>query len=157
MDTFKNLLFRAGFMNFGKLDRRAAMEFLLVNSERTLERWISTNKPCPRAVRMLEQRINGGMSLHKDWDGFYICRDGYLWTPRGKRYEPSYLNKLDFLQNSVRFNENHVKTLQQKIDHLHELVAASDTLKAIGNDLIKMSDEFALKDIVMKYGDKKSA
>ncbi|GAB0111905.1 hypothetical protein [Pseudoalteromonas distincta] len=72
MDTFKNLLFRAGFMNFGKLDRRAAMEFLLMNSERTLERWISTNKPCPRAVRMLEQRINGGMSLHKDWDGFYI-------------------------------------------------------------------------------------
>ncbi|GAB0111906.1 hypothetical protein [Pseudoalteromonas distincta] len=80
-----------------------------------------------------------------------------LWTPRGKRYEPSYLNKIDFLQSSVRYHESHVKTLQQKIDHLHELVAASDTLKAIGNDLIKMSDEFALKDIVMKYGDKKRA
>lgn len=50
MDTFKNLLFRAGFMNFGKLDRKATMEFLLINSERTLERWVSTNKPCPRAV-----------------------------------------------------------------------------------------------------------
>jgi len=36
MDTVKNLLFRAGFMNFGKLDRKATMEFLLINSERTL-------------------------------------------------------------------------------------------------------------------------
>ena len=37
MTNFKQLLFRAGFMNFGKLDRRAAMEFLFINSERTLQ------------------------------------------------------------------------------------------------------------------------
>ncbi|MEL0642639.1 DUF3653 domain-containing protein, partial [Pseudoalteromonas aliena] len=74
------------------------------------------NKPCPRAVRMLEQRINRRISIHKDWDGFYICREGYLWTPRGKRYEPSYLNKIDILQSTVRYHERHVKKLQQKID-----------------------------------------
>lgn len=157
MTDFKQLLFRAGFMNFGKLDRRAAMTFLFINSERTLERWIAENKPCPRAVAMLEQRCNGGMALHESWAGFYICRDGYLWTPRGKRYEPSYINKLDFLQSSVRYNESHVKALEGQINHLHDLVAASETLKTIGNDLIKMSDKFALKDIVMKYGDKKRA
>ncbi|KPH92342.1 hypothetical protein AMS57_02110 [Pseudoalteromonas undina] len=157
MTNFKQLLFRAGFMNFGKLDRRAVMEFLFINSERTLERWIKDNKPCPRAVAMLEQRIKGMVSMHKDWKEFSICRDGYLWTPSGNRYEPSYINKIDFLQRSVRYNENHVLALQQQIDHLNDLVKASDTLKAIGHDLINMSDQFKLKDIVIKYGDKKMA
>lgn len=157
MSDFKHLLFRAGFMNMGKLDRTAAMEFLFINSERTLERWISTNKPCPRAVRMLEQRIKGGMSLHKQWADFYICRDGYLWTPSGNRYEPAYINKIDFLQRSVRYNENHVLALQQQIDHLNDLVKASDTLKTMGNDLIKIADKFALKEIVKKYEGKKTA
>ncbi|WP_350634462.1 DUF3653 domain-containing protein [Pseudoalteromonas sp. GW168-MNA-CIBAN-0100] len=157
MTNFKNMLFRAGFMNFGKLDRRATMDFLYIKSERTLERWIKDNNPCPRAVVMLEQRINGGMSLHKDWDGYYICREGYLWTPRGHRYDAAYLNKIDFLQKSVRYNESHVQALQNKIDYLHELVEASATLKTIGNDLIKLSDQLTIKDIVLKYGDKKSA
>lgn len=157
MTNFKQLLFRAGFMNFGKLDRRAAMDFLLIKSERTLERWIADNKPCPRAVLMLEQRIKGGMSLHDKWADFYICRDGYLWTPSGNRYEPAYINKIDFLQRSVRYNENHVLALQQQIDHLNDLVKASDTLKTMGNDLIKMADKFALKEIVKKYSAKKRA
>ena len=157
MTDFKQLLFRAGFMNFGKLDRRAAMDFLLIKSERTLERWISTNNPCPRAIAMLESRINGSFTFHRSWDGFFICRDGYLWTPRGKRYEPTTINKIDFLQRSVRYNESETESLKQQIAHLHDLVQASETLKTIGNDLIKMGDQLALKDIVLKYGDKKTA
>ncbi|MCF2849108.1 hypothetical protein NH514_17880 [Pseudoalteromonas sp. ACER1] len=47
--------------------------------------------------------------------------------------------------------------LQAQIEHLYDLVEASETLKIIGNDLIKMSDQLALKDIVLKYGDKKTA
>ncbi|MCC9659747.1 hypothetical protein LPA49_04155 [Pseudoalteromonas sp. MB41] len=39
----------------------------------------------------------------------------------------------------------------------HDLVEDIETLKIIGNDLIKMSDQLALKDIVLKYGDKKTA
>jgi len=157
MTNFKELLFRAGFMNFGKLDRKATMTFLHINSERTLERWIKDNKPCPRAVAMLEQKINGRVSLHADWQGFYICRDGLLWTPRGHRYNAAYLNKIDFLQKSVNYNESHVRALQNKIDYLHKLVQASDTLKTIGNDLIKLSDQLTIEEIVLKYGDKKSA
>ncbi|MFC0117400.1 hypothetical protein ACFFK7_05665 [Pseudoalteromonas xiamenensis] len=57
MTDFKTLLFRAGFMNFGKLDGKSACEFLLV-SERTFERWLSQGTPCPRAIRMLETRID---------------------------------------------------------------------------------------------------
>lgn len=157
MTDFKLLLFRAGFMNFGKLDRKAIMGFLFIKSERTLERWVQTNNPCPRAVAMLEARIRGGIANHKSWDGFYICRDGYLWTPRGKRYEPSYINKIDFLQSSVRYKESEIDSLKQQIAYLHDLVEASETLKAIGSDLIKMGDQLAIKDVVLKYGDKKTA
>lgn len=157
MTDFKKLLFRAGFMNFGKLDRSAAMEYLHIKSERTLERWLSNNKPCPRAVAMLQSRINGDFTHHKSWAGFYICRDGYLWTPRGKRYEPSYINKIDFLQRSVRFNESETAALKQQIAHLHDLVEANETLRSIGEDLISMSEQLALKDIVLKYGNKKTA
>ncbi|WP_178387082.1 hypothetical protein [Pseudoalteromonas sp. PAB 2.2] len=47
--------------------------------------------------------------------------------------------------------------LQAQIENLYDLVKASETLKIVGNDLIKMSDQLALKDIVLKYGDKKTA
>ncbi|WP_304635440.1 hypothetical protein [Pseudoalteromonas sp.] len=68
-----------------------------------------------------------------------------------------FINKIEFLQRSVRDNESHVDALQAQIEHLYDLVEASETLKIIGNDLIKMSDQLALKDIVLKYGDKKTA
>ena len=46
MADFKALLFRAGFMNFGKLDRKAICDFLLV-PERTLERWLTKMHHAP--------------------------------------------------------------------------------------------------------------
>ena len=157
MAKFKDLLFRAGFMNFGKLDKSAAKEFLQINSDRTLQRWLNDKSPCPRAIKMLEQRIEGSVSKHKDWNGFFICRDGYLWTPSGKRYQADYINKIDFLQRSVRYNESHVQSLQNQIAHLHEIVGASETLKAMGTDLINMSNQLAIKDVILKYGDKKTS
>ncbi|WP_196857750.1 MULTISPECIES: hypothetical protein [Pseudoalteromonas] len=69
----------------------------------------------------------------------------------------NFINRIEFLQRSVRYNESHVDALQAQIEHLYDLVEASETLKIIGNDLIKMSDQLALKDIVLKYGDKKTA
>lgn len=74
-----------------------------------------------------------------------------MWTPSGNRYEASYINKIDFLQRSVRYNESNVAALQAQIDHLNDLVKASDILRVMGNDLIKMSDRFKLKEIVTKY------
>lgn len=62
-----------------------------------------------------------------------------------------------FLQQAISYNESHEDALQAQIDHFYDLVEASETLKIIGNDLIKMSDQLALKDIVLKYGDKKTA
>lgn len=68
-----------------------------------------------------------------------------------------FINKIEFLQRSVRYNESNVDALRAKIAHVYDLVEVSETLKIIGNDLIKMSDQLALKDIVLKYGDKKTA
>lgn len=61
------------------------------------------------------------------------------------------------LQQTVCCTESYEDALQAQIEHLYDLVEASETLKIIGNDLIKMSDQLALKDIVLKYGDKKTA
>ncbi|WP_017217406.1 hypothetical protein [Pseudoalteromonas sp. NJ631] len=154
MTDFKELLFRAGFMNFGKLNRKQVCEFLLVK-ERTLERWISQNKPCPRAVRMLEMRIDGRVSNHPEWREFRICRDGYLWTPRGLRYEPNYINKIDFLQKSTHYHEAQTIALQAEIDHLKDLVGSREKLKEMGRDLIEISDRFRFKDAMLRFEEKK--
>ena len=150
MADFKALLFRAGFMNFGKLDRKAICDYLLV-SERTLERWIYKNAPCPRAVRLLEMRIDGSVSNHSDWREFRICRDGYLWTPSGSKYTAQYINKIDVLQRTTRYHEAQTDTLKAEIQHLQDMVLARDKLKDMGKDLIEMSDRFRFKDAMLRY------
>lgn len=147
---FKTLLFRAGFMNFGKLDRKGATAFLHV-TERTLDRWILNNTPCPRAVDLLTARIEGTVSTKEQWKDFKICRDGYLWTPRGHRYDADYLNKLDFLQRSNNWHESRAASLEAEIKHLQDLVDASDMLKSMGKDLIELSDKFRFKQAVLRY------
>ena len=64
---------------------------------------------------------------------------------------------IDFYNKLFVITKSHVDALQAQIEHLYDLVEASETLKIIGNDLIKMSDQLALKDIVLKYGEKKTA
>ncbi len=150
MTDFKTLLFRAGFMNFGKLDRKSACEFLLV-SERTFERWLSHGTPCPRAIRMLETRIDGRISNHPLWREFRICREGYLWTPRGLRYEPDYINKIDILQRTNRYHEGQAAVLAAEIQHLRDMVNARDKLREMGQDLIAISDKFKYKDAILKF------
>ncbi|MEI5638055.1 MULTISPECIES: hypothetical protein [unclassified Pseudoalteromonas] len=154
MADFKTLLFRAGFMNFGRLDRKQVCDFLLV-PERTLERWLSKNAPCPRAVRLLEMRINGSVSNHCDWSDFRICRDGYLWTPSGSKYTAQYINKLDVLQRTNRYHEAQAAALNAEIKHLQDLVLARDQLKEMGKDLIEMSDRFRFRDAMLRYEQQK--
>ncbi|WP_462151454.1 hypothetical protein [Pseudoalteromonas xiamenensis] len=150
MTDFKTLLFRAGFMNFGKLNRKSACEFLLV-SERTFERWLSQGTPCPRAIRMLETRIDGRVSNHPAWRDFRICREGYLWTPRGLRYEPEYINKIYVLQRTNRYHEGQAVILNAEIDHLRDLVGSRDKLREMGRDLLAISDRFKYKDALLKF------
>lgn len=139
MTDFKSALFRAGFVTSnGLIDRKAATDALGV-SERTLERWIKTNKPHECAIKLLEERTNGGIPQYGPWRGYRICRDNYLWTPSGRRYDPTYLEKVWILQQSNRFKDSTIMNLRAEIEHLRTLVESRDRLKEIGNELIDIS------------------
>ena len=100
MSDFTWALRRAGFVNqLGLIDRKKCIDFLQV-SERTLERWMKDNKPCPRALRLLEHYAKDTM-IHEKWKGFFVCRDGYLWTPDGDKFEPEFINKIRIMQRSA--------------------------------------------------------
>ncbi|QMW15992.1 hypothetical protein H3302_08025 [Pseudoalteromonas sp. MT33b] len=43
-----------------------------------------------------------------------------------------FINKIEFLQRSVRYNESNVDALRAKIAHVYDLVEVSETLKIIG-------------------------
>ena len=118
---------------------------------RTLNRWIQDDNPCPRAVDLLKVRINGLMSVRAEWDGFYIDRESRLVTPRGCKYHADYINKIDFLQRSNRWHESRAEILEQQIQHLQDLVQASEQLKSMGNELIELSDKFKFREAKLAY------
>tara|TARA_B100000700_G_scaffold23245_1_gene22518 strand:- start:15512 stop:15997 length:486 start_codon:yes stop_codon:yes gene_type:complete len=150
---FKALLWRAGFHRTGKLDRKAAMAFLHIKSERTLERWLAGAEPCPRAVAMLEQRIAGYIPQSGAWNGFSICRNGKLWTPRGHSYDASYINKLDFIVRASRIYESQVVNLKAEIAALEKLVDTRERLKEMGHELVEMSDKLRLEAMIRVFKD----
>ncbi|MEI8706680.1 MULTISPECIES: DUF3653 domain-containing protein [unclassified Pseudoalteromonas] len=138
MTDFKTALRKAGFVTAtGLIDRKAAIEYLLT-SERTLERWITTNKPCKRALKLLEQKI-AGIVQHGNWNGFFICHQGYLWTPNGRRFEPLYLERVWILQQSTRFKDATILNLKTELTHLKNLVSTRERLKEMGHELIEIS------------------
>lgn len=139
MTDFKTTLRKAGFVNSnGMLDRKAAIEYLDA-SERTLERWIQTNNPCKRALKLLEQKIAGGIIQAGRWKGFYICPNGYLWTPSGRRFEPNYLERVWILQQSSRFKDATIVNLKAELAHLKSLVNTRERIKEMGEELIEIS------------------
>ena len=64
-------------------------------------------------------------------------------------YGFKFINYELFLQQAVRYNESHVDALQAQIEHLYDLVKASETLNIIGNDLIKMSVQLLCKNLLL--------
>ncbi|MBU76115.1 MAG: hypothetical protein CMK63_03870 [Pseudoalteromonadaceae bacterium] len=139
MTDFKTMLRKAGFVTSnGMLDRKAAIEYLDA-SERTLERWINTNKPCKRALKLLDQKIAGGIIQAGRWKGFYICAEGFLWTPNGRKFEPNYLERVWILQQSTRFKDSTIVNLRAEIEHLKSLVNSRERIKEMGEELIDIS------------------
>ncbi|WP_462154548.1 hypothetical protein [Pseudoalteromonas piscicida] len=152
--TFNDLLFRAGFMNFGNINKKEASKYLHV-TPRTLNRWIKDDNPCPRAVDLLKVRIDGIMCIREEWKDFSIDRESRLVTPRGAKYDASYINKIDFLQRSNHFHESRAAALEHQIKYLQDLVKASEQLKSMGNELINLSDRFKFQDAMLRYQNSK--
>jgi hypothetical protein len=120
MSDFTWALRRAGFVNQqGLIDRKKCIDFLQV-SERTLERWMKDNKPCPRALRLLEHYAKDTM-IHEKWKGFFVCRDGYLWTPDGDKFEPEFISKIRIMQRSAGYQQSQIMQQESKLENLKHL------------------------------------
>ena len=156
MTDFKTMLRKAGFVNGnGMLDRKAAIEYLDA-SERTLERWIKTNKPCKRARKLLQQKIAGGIIQAGPWKGFHISPDGVLWTPSGRKFEPNYLERVWILQQSTRFKDATIVNLKAEIAHLKGLVDTRDRIKEMGEELIEISTNWDFIEQMQKQMDEEA-
>lgn len=134
MGKFKRLLRKAGFVNQdGKIDRKRAMKYLDVK-ERTLERWMSTDKACSRAVKLLELQSEGKIP-HDKWEGFYVCREGYLWTPYGTRYEPEFISKIYIMQRAASFQQSQIMKQQSQIKNLKHLNDNKEKIEKLVNEI----------------------
>lgn len=134
MGKFKWLLRKAGFVNQQtKIDRKRAMKYLEV-TERTLERWMSTDKACPRATKLLEQLAEGKLP-HDKWEGFYICNEGYLWTPYGTRYEPEFISKIYIMQRAASFQQSQIMKQQNQIKNLKHLSENKEKIEKLVSEI----------------------
>lgn len=143
MTKFRQQLIKAGFHRFGLIDHKAATSFLHVSS-RTLERWIADDKPCPRALALLDARLNGWIPQTDVWQGFYIDNDGNLNTPDGKRYPANYLRKVWIFQQNQLFQERTINALKDEVKALKNLSLMRERIKDMGQELIDISDTWKL-------------
>lgn len=78
-NDFKTLCWYAGFVHIVnaqiQLDKRRLCDYLHC-SRRTLERWLSLNKPCPRAKALIIQKRG---ALDDKWTDFTVDRDNKLY------------------------------------------------------------------------------
>jgi hypothetical protein len=134
MSDFTWALRRAGFVNQqGLIDRKKCIDFLQV-SERTLERWMKDNKPCPRALRLLEHYAKDTM-IHEKWKGFFICRDGYLWTPDGDKFEPEFISKIRIMQRSAGYQQSQIMQQQGKLKNLAHVEKMKNEIARLASEI----------------------
>lgn len=99
------MIFYAGFAKacntHARIDKSRVCEYLSV-SKRTLERWIRTNDPRPRARTLLEVRYRGAIGWGEQWENVFINRDGLLQTETGA-YSLSDIENIKTLHQSLNF------------------------------------------------------
>lgn len=88
-ESFKNILWKAGFTDQSVKGLNKAAEFLHV-SQSTIYRWTKNNRPSAQAINMLNNRDR---NLDKHWDGFKINKNR-IRTPNGYEYSTTELQKL---------------------------------------------------------------
>lgn len=151
--TFEELVFYAGFAKasntHARIDKPRVCEYLSV-SKRTLERWIRTNDPCPRARTLLEVRYRGAIGWGEQWEHVFINRDGLLQTETGA-YSLSDIENIKTLHQSLSFSQTQVHKGEMKIAKLEKLVMARKRIGEIGDELKQISDELWHGEILEDY------
>jgi len=83
-------------------------------SSRTVRRWYAKNK-APHTVIELLQCLHGDLSkIHPDWHGWSIGRDGLLYTPDGKPFDPGHIQAIIYQRQLVRHLSQQVKQLNRE-------------------------------------------
>ena len=135
MSDFKWALRRAGFVNGrGLIDRKKAMKFLSIKSERTLERWMNENNPCPRALKLLEHYSKDTM-VNEKWEGFFVCREGLLWTPQGDRFEPEFISKIRIMQRSAGYQQSQIMQQESKLKNLAHVEKMKNEIARLASEI----------------------
>ena len=156
--TFEELIFYAGFAKasntYARVDKPRVCEYLSV-SKRTLERWIKTNDPCPRARKLLEIRYQGAIGWGEQWKDVFIDRDGLLQTKTGG-YSLSDIENIKTLHQSLGFAQTQVLKGEMRIAKLEKLVRARERIGEIGDELKQISDELWHGEILEEYLQKRN-
>lgn len=151
--TFEELLFYAGFAKasntHARIDKPRVCEYLSV-SKRTLERWIRTNDPCPRARTLLEVRYRGAIGWGEQWKDVFIDRDGFLQTSTGG-YTLTDIENITSLRQCLSFSQTQVHKGEMRISKLEKLVMARKRIGEIGDELKQISDELWHGEILEDY------
>lgn len=121
MDNFHKLLWRAGFVvNIGKtiqIDKASACEFLLC-SRRTLNRWLDTNDPCPRALYLLNMK---NRCIPDTWKGFYFDRmDRLHWTGTQCGFDSSQIRMLPVFHSQKQRATNERDNINGLLDEIRD-------------------------------------
>jgi len=99
--NFKNELWINGFTCLSVESKHEIAEYLCV-SYRTIDRWISNDRPSKTAIKLLKQKKR---TLNSYWDKFSIYKNE-IKTPNGYEYSTRELETLDV---KIRFIKTIIK------------------------------------------------
>lgn len=89
-------------------------DYLGDTSLRTVQRWAAADK-APQSVCIMLALLGGDLGLiHPDWRGWRLKKDGFIWSPEGRHFDPGELRAFQYYYARV-------SALEQRLaepDHL---------------------------------------
>lgn len=130
--NFSRLCWQSGFISYTpgqhSLDKDALMVYLHV-TRRTLNRWISGEPACPRALKLLKQRL---AQLNTGWDGFYYDRQNKLGHADWRlTYTPDQVRQLPELMRHAASAQSDIAMYKRKFDEVINIEAAQAQREAL--------------------------
>jgi hypothetical protein len=150
---FAQLLQIAGFVTSGRgfigIDKQRAQAFLCCDLS-TLNRWLRSNNPCKRAVKLL---LNRERTLPDEWAGFEFSRRGELVHATFKNdVSAKTLLSIPYLFQDNSHKDTNLKQYQQLVDEMSDSSARHRAIEQIQSSINQL--ELALIDTYLMQDDK---
>jgi hypothetical protein len=151
--SFAQLLQIAGFVTSGRgfigIDKQRALAFLYCDLS-TLNRWLRSNNPCKRAVKLL---LNRERTLPDEWEGFQFSRRGELVHAQFKNpVSAKTLLSVPYLFRDNSDKETSIKQYQQLVNEMSDSSARHRAIEQIQSSIKQL--ELALIDTYLMQDDK---